>query len=160
MNLEEWDKMEEESSDKTVTTEELDAAIKAYADAREDYDRKKTISNEAHHHAENMKWEVLKLLDAAKKKSYKVDGLASVSKVEKLVVKMPSGHEEKGKLFKWLNENLGAEGFLTYATINHQSLNGLYRKQFEEAAERGENFELPGVGEATTEITLQLRKGK
>lgn len=155
--LDAWDGAAEEAS--TITTEELDAAAKQFAEAREDYEQKKSISNEAYHHAEECKAKLMDLMSKANKKKYSVEGLGSLSVVEKLKVRAPKNLEEKQALYNWLKQEFGesAEAFLS---INHNTLNKLYNEKFEEEAANGNDFKMPGVEEPQTERNIQFRRSK
>ena len=144
-----------------VTVDELDQAVSQMVKAREEYARQKAAATELHYHHENCKQKVLELLRAAGKSSYEVDDVGKVSLVEKLKVKMPVTLEFKEKLFKWLEEKHGTEGFLAHTTINYNTLNRLYNEEFEEAINEGraDTFELPGVEAPETVRELRFRKG-
>lgn len=145
------------SSD-SISVEELDLLSKQYADARADYETKKAISNEAFHHQENLKGKLIELFRKANKKKYSVEGVGNLTVVEKLKVKSPKEIADKKKLFDWFTSEFGEEGMLTFTGVNHNTLNRLYNEKNEEFAERGEQFDMPGVTEPELETTLQLRR--
>lgn len=153
-DLENWDNVQAED----IPTTAFDNAVKTLADAREDYDRKKIVSTEAHHHVENCKKALLELLEKAKKRSYKAEGIGTITRVDKLKVKFPKDHENKALFFKWLTQEMGGEGYLAYATVNYASLNSLFNQMVEDYAEKGKDFTMPGVGEPQSETELRFRK--
>lgn len=143
-----------------VSTEYLDELVLDMQTKKQDYDRKKAISNEADALHKESRSKVVATLQAAGKKKYHVDDVGTVSVTEKLKVQVPKSPEDKAALFKWLKESEGTEGFLTYASVNYQSLQSLYNMKFEEAKEQGvaSEFEIPGVGNPTEEYGLSFRK--
>lgn len=144
----------------SVTTEELDLAVKNMQDSREAYDQRKKLSAEAYHVYQKNKEQVLELLGKTGKSKYVVDGLGTVSVVDKLKVQTPKSNTEKEQFFKWLEEREGHDGFLAYATVNHNTLNSLYKRYVEFHAENGEEFTgIPGIGEPISEKEIRFRKG-
>ena len=135
----------------------VDNAIKELAVLRADYEAKKKASSESHKIYQEKVAVVLEMLEKMGKKSFKTDGVAAVSKKTSLSVRIPSSHDDKASLFKWLKDNLGAEGFLTYATVNSQSRNALYNSMYETAEDK-ENFSISGVGEPVERVTLSFKK--
>lgn len=146
----------------TITVEELDHAVSQMVKAKEEYDRQKAAANELYYHHENCKQKVMELLRAAGKKSYQVDDIGKVTVVEKLKVKMPQTVEFKEKLFNWLQEKHGQEGFLAHTTINYNTLNRLYNEEFEEATNTGNaaDFEIPGLDSPETVRELRFNKAR
>ena len=59
-------------------------------------------------------------------------------------VKIPRNEEDKRALFKWLQDK-GI--FWEVANINSQTLNSLYKNEFEEAISEGRDCVIPGLGE-------------
>jgi hypothetical protein len=73
-------------------------------------------------------------------------------------VQTPKTIEEKKEFFRWLNEK-GPEVYWSYATVNSQSLNALYKAELEVAKEEGNlEFKIPGIGEPTATPILSRRK--
>lgn len=137
-----------------ITVKDLDQAVTEMVEARKQYDDAKELSNAFHAKLEERKERLLQMLEATGKSSYKVDGVGTVSKVEKLKVSMPTTPEAKEKFFSWLLENEGKDGFNHYATVNYQSLNSLYNQRYEEATDKS-MFEIPGI--KAPEVSLELR---
>ena len=152
--------MFEQPVDTSVTTEDLDTAVELMAEAKADYEAKKSISNEAHAEWQTHKAKVISLLRSINKKKYTVDGVGTVSVTEKLKVRTPQAHEDKELFFAWVNENFGREGFLSYLGINYNTLNALYNDQFTKAKEDGvaSDFNIPGVRNPEAEYGLSVRK--
>lgn len=148
--------------DQSITTEQLDDAVKALADSKKEYDLKKQVSNEAHAIMQENQAVLINLLKLANKKKYVVDGYGTASVTEKLKVKTPQHPEDKEKLFQWLKERHGEYGFLSSASVNYQTLNRIYNEAFEEATENGtaDTFGIPGVATPDSESSLSFRRSK
>ena len=155
--LDEFNKVEEENAKASLNLEEMDEAVKLMARLKADYEAKKQESNKAETEYKNQRFKVLELLETAKKTKYYVDGIGTVSTVEKLSVSTPKGLEDKKKLLEWL-QSKGEDFYLTYATVNHQSLNGLYTLMMDQAALEGETVTIPGVDLPTSMKDIRFRK--
>lgn len=140
-----------------LTVAQIDTAIKAYALLREDYEEKKDASTNAKNLMDKQEDVILEMLDKVGKKSFTLDGVGVVTKKTSFSVTTPKTNEDKALLFKWLKENLGADGFLAYASVNSASLNSLYNTMYEEATNKME-FKIDGVGEPTDRVTLSFRR--
>ena len=154
--------MEEAAEDflaktKSVTTDELDYVISQMYSAKKDYETKKLVSTEAQHHLENCKAEVTSLLAKANKSEYVVEGVGKASLIEKLKVLTPQTPEAKAELFKWIKDNMGADGFLTHVSVNYQTLQRLYNEAFA-SAENPAEFHIPGLEAPQSFTELRFRK--
>ena len=149
----------EEKDDSEITVEQVDNAIMVLSQLKEEYETKKEASSLAYSNYEKQQANVIELLTKIGKTSFKLEGVGTVSKKTSLVVQTPKTIEDKALLFKWLKDNLGAEGFLSYASVNSQSLNSLYNTMFEESSDKMA-FKIDGVGEPTERVTLSFRRGK
>lgn len=139
----------------TVTTEELDFAVRGLKDLDEDYEAKKKISSEAHEKYENHRLFLLELLKKANKTKYHVDGLGTVSLAIKTQVKTPKDPDSKKQMIEYF-KTLGPELFNHYVSVNHMTLNSYVNEQLATDPE----FILPGVGEKTETPELRFRKDK
>jgi hypothetical protein len=149
------DQFKPEVEELAVST--VDSAIKELAELRAKYEAEKKIYSESYKLYQEKVAVVLEMLEKMGKKGFKTDGVASVTKKTSLSVRVPSSHDDKAELFKWLKDNLGAEGFLTYATVNSASINALYNSMYETAEDK-ENFKISGIGEPVERVTLSFRK--
>lgn len=137
----------------------LDALVKDYADKRQMYDVAKEESNNRHKLYKEAESRMLEALTAEGKRQYQVAGVGKLSVINKFQVSMPKDHESKKLLLEYL-ESKGEDVFLSYVTVNHQSLNSLYNQENELALENGQIYNLPGVAEATCEQGVRLTKEK
>jgi hypothetical protein len=138
-----------------ITTQQIDEEIKLMMQAKEAYEKIHEEAKNLNAVYETCRERVIDILTRANKTSYKVDGLATVSRFTKFIVKTPKTNEEKAQLFKWLKDNMGAEGFLAYTTINHNSLNSLWNSEFEKATDKTA-FNIPGVGAPVAEENIRV----
>lgn len=139
----------------TVTTEELDFAVKGLKDLEADYDEKKKISSEAHEKFENHRTFLLELLKKANKTKYHVDGFGTVSMAIKTQVKTPKDPESKKQMIEYF-QSLRPELFYHYVSVNHMTLNSYVNEQMA----TDPSFIMPGVGEKQETPELRFRKEK
>lgn len=92
-------------------------------------------------------------LEEAGLKSFK-GTKASVTLVSRWSVKMPKDPEVKDELREWLNERKVFDGLWT---INHQSLNALFKEEMARCQEGGEMIDVPGLSPVEDKY-LQFRK--
>jgi len=147
--------MDWEQENTGITTQQIDEEIINMMKAKEAYEKiheEAKVLNAAY---ETCRERVIDILTRANKSSYKVDGLATISRFTKFVVKTPKTNEEKAQLFKWIKDTMGAEGFLAYASVNHNSLNSLWNSEFEKCEEKA-TFNIPGVGSPVAEENIRV----
>lgn len=146
---------------KTLDLSEMDALVQKALNLWEDYEAKKEVASAAYKEYEAAEATIMSALKDAGKKSYKVDGLATVSIIQKAVVRVPATIEQKRALFAHLNE-IGEEVFYAMATINSQTLNSWYSQKVEEAQREGKllGFQIPGIEAPTTRESLGVRADK
>lgn len=128
-----------------VTTAELDQLVIDLKTARNDYDIAKTISSDKNAIVEELENKLVELLVAANKKTYEVDGVARVTVVNRTSVTTPKTPEEKEALFAFLEKKFGRDGLIAYQSVNSMTLNSLYNKEYEEAIDKGIDFEMGSV---------------
>lgn len=139
-----------------VTTAELDELVVSMKNARSEYDVAKAIASEKNAILEDLENKLVELLVAANKKSYEVDGVARVTVVNRTSVTTPKTIQEKEALFAFLEKKFGREGLIAYQSVNSMTLNSLYNKEYEEAIEKGLDFEMGNVLAMPT-ITRKLQ---
>lgn len=161
-DLNEWGVNTEPVADekRVVTIDELDNAVKAVASARKDYEDKKKISDEASRQVDVAETNLMDLLQAAGKTSYKLDGVASISLYDKFEVKNPSDPEERQKFFDWVEGEYGQAGLDKYRVTNYMAINALYNEWQSACETNGKDPEIPGLGMATARKVLRVTKAK
>jgi carboxypeptidase C (cathepsin A) len=143
--------------EKEISINDIENLIKKMDDAEVDYEGKKRIASEANAVYEGLRKEVLEMLQKAGKDKYS-SNLGTVSVVNTVRVKVPKEFNDKQALLDWLNAQ-GSDMYLTYATVNSQSLNSLYKKLFEEAEDKA-SFKIPGVEAPVSESDIRFRRSK
>lgn len=146
--------------DETISTEQLDQLVKEMAHLKADYEAKKKESTDAHFKYQEARAVLIKTLEAAGKTKYHVDNVGTVSLQTKLKVQTPKTPEDKKSLFNWIRGKYGEEGFLSYAGVNYNTLQGLYNNEFEAAELEGmaDEFHIPGLSQPEHEVGLSFRK--
>lgn len=139
----------------SVTTEQMDEAVKKLKALEDDYDAKKKISSEANELFENQRGLLLSLLQKTGKTKYHVDGLGTVSMAIKTQVKTPKDPDSKKQMIEYF-QSLRPELFYHYVSVNHMTLNSYVNEQLS----TDPDFILPGVGEKTETPELRFRKEK
>ncbi len=140
-----------------ITVKQLDNMVEVLALCRAEKKRIEALKKEAHLTVVEAEHKVMHALELLGKKSYKAEGIGTITRVDKLVIQVPKTPKDKLKMFDWITETLGEEGYFAYATVDSQALTKLYNKQAEERAEKGEIFSMPGVDIPTTRTTLSFR---
>lgn len=154
-DLEEWTPPTDD-----ITTKHLDERITFLDQAKSAYEEAKKLSDEAHRVYDAARSEVMALMEQAGKKSYKVDGVGSVSLRHDLKVKYPATLDDRSKFLEWLRSK-GDEFFNTTVSVNYQTLNSLYNSEFQAAVEAGQGmFEIPGISQPTSEPILSFRRNQ
>jgi len=157
IQLELWDDL---SLDSSITTEDLDKLVSIMKAAKSAYEIAKAQSDSLHKEYNEYRSKVIKALMATNKSKYFVDGVGTVSLVEKLKVRVPNDLQDKANFFNWLTRTMGEEGFLAHVGVNYQTLNSLYNQEFDKAKQDGtaDNFKIPGIGDPESETTLSFRQ--
>lgn len=100
---------------------------------------------------------ILEVLTAQERSSYKSPS-GTVIRQNRYSVQTPKTVEQKQAFFGWLRAK-SEDVMWQYTTVNSQSLNALYKQEFEIAKEEGNlDFALPGIGEPTLMTSLARRK--
>lgn len=142
-----------------ITVGELQFLVKAMFEKRSEYEAKSNEAKLLSEELEALKYKVLTYLQDNNQSNFKVDGIGQVYTTNKYQVTMPK-EPEKAKILR--NYLLGTEGLEGYLTVNHQSLNSLYKSKVEEALAGGRPISdaLPGVSEPQVFTVIAMRKGK
>lgn len=136
-----------------ITTEELDDAAREFSEARLEYDEKKEISNKADAKVKLLKRKLLELLERANKSNWDLEGVGKFIKTVKYQVRTPKDLESKAKMLKHFKE-LGADQYLSYVSVNFQSLNSYINQEME----NDPSFKMPGVEDPIANENITWRK--
>jgi hypothetical protein len=146
-----------------IATEDLDSALAAVKLSQAEYDAAKEVSNEKHAKMEMDKEHLIALMKRANKSRWEVAEIGGFSLIDTLKFKVPDSLEGKGEFFKFLKsptaqELLGQDAatiFLTYATVNYNTLNSLCKTLKETAADKGLDLQIPGLAQPIAESNLR-----
>jgi hypothetical protein len=156
----EW--MEVASAGSGVTTDELDKRGQAYQDAYAKYEEAKLVSKKLLAEAERLEGKMIEAMEQAGKSKYIVEGVGTFYFVDKMTVTTPKTIENTRALFNYIREKHGEDFFYTTAGVNHQTLQKLYKTDFEEMVEtspdKAATFAIPGLQPPTSMRSLNLRK--
>lgn len=141
MDLNQWN---ETAPKAEVSLELMDQMIREYKQKRDEYDRLTKIAKEAWEPVQEIQDRILAALEAAGKKSYKVDGLGTFSTITKHSVKIPDTLEKKRELFSYIKETYGEDAFDSLVAIHHGTLNSFYNQELEKH-QNDPLFQIPGI---------------
>jgi hypothetical protein len=149
--------MFEEKPLEALTVSQLQNIIKEFKALRDEVDELEKVLKLKNEKLTEYKSRIVDTLTAHNMTSFKVDGIGAVSVVNKYQVSFPKDLEGQEKLRAYLAEN----GMVNMLTVNHQTLNSLFKSLSEEALEAGRSLSevIPGVGEPKVFTTVSFRKG-
>ena len=150
--------MWEQEPKEEISLLDMDKAIEVLREAKDLYTEASKTSKALYADVKKFESQVVDMMERSGKKRYIAEGIGQVSISENLSVATPKTPEEKEAFFAWLKEEMGQDGYLTYATVNSASLNSLYKQKVEEYGERGEVLEIAGLQQPTSFTKLSLRK--
>lgn len=121
---------------------------------------KETLSTETTR-LENLKAKMIAYLEHFGKHHYPIPGVGAFTIRERQTVTIPKDSETKKQFLQWLRSK-GDEVYLTYVTVNHNTLQGIYNDEFETAVKEGRSgeFQIPGIGSPKLVKNLAVTKGK
>ena len=141
-----------------ISVEDMDNAVRELREAKDVYTEENNKVKELYARVKEAESKVIGLLQSANKSRYIVEGVGQITLSEMLSVQTPKTPEQKQAFFNWLREEMGEDGYLTYASVNANPLNSLYKQKVEEYGERGEVLEIDGLEAPTSYTKLSLRK--
>lgn len=138
--------------------ENLDKLVAEMQRARKRHDDAKKETSLLWETYEELRAKVSLILRNCGKTKYYVDGLGTVSIVDKYNFKMPKDPEDKTKFLNYIKDNFGAETLTNLITINHNSLNSFLSEEKEKVMS-GEAVDIPGMESPVGYQELRFRKG-
>ena len=153
--MEQQEEFYEVEPKKEVSVTDLTRLVCQYVDSRAEYDEAKTLSSAKHDVVEGHKTKIIEMLNEAGLKKFSVPGVGDIMKIETLTYQTPKDPADKEKLFGYIENKFGKDGFLAYASINHQTLNSLAKLLVE-----GGETAIPGLGLPKSEPTLRFNRSK
>lgn len=148
----------EEKTPDAVSLSELRGMVTELFKLRKEADEIDKTLTEKNKVVEELKQKVLSILESNNQTSFPVDGVGTVYTSSKLSVSMPKDPEKAESLRQYFYKN----GMADYLTVNHQSLNSIYKGLVEDAQAKGTSIAdvLPELGEPKVYVTIGMRKGK
>lgn len=142
----------------SITVAELDAHIKLIAEKEAEIEKQKAILTEHNKQLAVLEGRCVEYLKELGRDNY-AGPSGKVSIKQKWRVNMPVDDNAKRLLFTHLRER---EIFDKYATVNSNSLNALFMRDWEAAKEHGEGltFTMPGIEAPTLFEALEYKEVK
>lgn len=161
--LEQWDQAQQAAS--PITVEELDEWGRKWKEATEAHEAAKKVASEKYKILDEIEGKFVEALKQAGRNKYYVEGIGLIGFNNRMSVQTPKTIEEKKALAKYIQDTYGATVFWDKFSINSQTLQGFYKKEyelFEERCEADPNygvqnpFHIPGL--APPVATTGLKK--
>lgn len=126
---------------------------------RDEYDTKKRDLEDLGAQCDSLESKLMTHLQENDMKSFKVDGVASISISERMTVQTPKTNDDKAAFFKWLGTTKGDDVMINYMTVNSNSLNSLIKAEYESLTDEQKLlFQVPGLQPAALSYKLSVRK--
>jgi hypothetical protein len=130
----------------SITVLELEAKIREMRKKHAAYDAVKKQAEALYAEYVQLEEAIMQDLERLGKKSYKVEGLGTISVAEKLTVTTPKTVEDKMGLMDYILNKYGRDVMLSKFSVNYQTLQAFYTEEYE-LSEHKATFKLPGIGE-------------
>lgn len=142
----------------SVTVADLDELIAKIAKKEGEIEIQEDILKEKNKELATLQGKCVQYLNELNRKNYESPS-GKVTIAQKWRVNLPADDNAKRALFEHLRER-GI--FDKYATVNSNSLNSLYKQDWEAAKERGEGleFSMPGIGAPNLFEALSFKAAK
>ena len=138
---------------------ELQELVTTLKSIRDDYDAKKKELENIGAQCDAMEATLMQHLQENDMKSFKVDGVATISVTERMTVQTPKTIEDKAAFFKWLGTTKGDDVMMNYMTVNSQSLNSFFKAEWDGLTDEEKLvFQIPGLQPAALSYKLSVRK--
>lgn len=157
--LEAWDQVVQESS--KITVEELDEWGRKWKEASEEYATASARASELYKVKEELEGKFVEALQQAGRQKYFVEGIGLVGFSKRMSVQTPKTIEDKQALAKWMQDTYGKEFFWEKFSVNSQTLQSMYNKEYEifeercEATGQSEQFHIPGLAPPVAKVGLR-----
>lgn len=135
-----------------MTLQQLDQLVKELKEARADYDEKAKAKTEANAKCEALENKLMDILQELGRTSYDAEGVAKITRVSKLVYRVPGSLDAKRQLYNYIQSRYGVETLTSMLSINHNTLNSWANKEREDVGI------IPGLETPTSVDYLQMRK--
>jgi len=149
-----------EEQKEEISIRAMTAYITTMRELRASYEAAKALSTQAHDAYKEAESLVLDALTASGLKKFNVDGLGTATVKKKFQVVVPQDVEDKRKIYKYIQDQYGADILDEYRSINYQSLNSFYNQEAEIAADNKRDLVIPGLAEPTVKETVAWTKDR
>lgn len=164
--LNEWDQAEQDAS--PITVEQLDEWGRKWKKAKQDLEVASAHKTELEKVKEEIEGKFVEALNQAGRKKYHVEGIGLVGFWTRMSVQTPKTIADKQALAKYMEEKYGKVFFWDKFSVNSQTLQSFYNKEFEIFEEKSEAqgpqetaFHIPGLAPPVAKIGLKtLSKDK
>lgn len=138
-----------------VSVEALDRLVIEIMEARKEVEVQQAILTEKNKKVMELEGKAVAHLKETGREKYQTP-FGTIRILNRWRVNLPKTSEDKKALFDFLRER---EIFDTYATVNSNSLNSFYMKEWEAAQQRGEGmtFSMPGIKAPSLFESFSLR---
>ena len=133
---------------------QMDKLVESYRLARLKYEAKKKESADLYHELEEAESLVRNALLTSGKSKYFVDGIGTVSIVQKSSFQTPKDYDSKKALFDYIQNKYGEEALVNYLSIHSASLNSFANKELESDP----TLQISGLTTPTITTELRFRK--
>ena len=139
---------------------------KFLAKCREAWEQKAVVEKlkdelkEANGEFTRLKNEIEKAMEASELEKQHIPGYGTISRVQKLSVKVPATPDEKKALFDWIQSTKGADVLFSLQSINSKTLNAMYKEEMDNAIKEGNTkFHMPGIQPPKAYYEIGMKKG-
>jgi len=127
-------------------------------DARDEAEIAEQHFKEKSARCEALKAKVQAYMDDAGMEKYHCASRGLVYTTQRMSVTVPKDDDRRAQFFAYLRDKGVFENLIT---VNFQTLNALYKAEFEAAVAAGlPDYKMPGIGEPSFAKTLTMRRGK
>ncbi len=138
----------------TLEVGQLDFMVASYRENRIAYEEQDKLAKEQFHKMKAAEDLVKQSLIALGKTKYFVDGLGTVSIVQKSSVTTPKSNEEKEALFGYIRDKFGVDGLTAMISVHSATLNSFVNKELD----ADPSLVIPGLTTPTVTTELRFRK--
>lgn len=138
----------------TLEVGQLDTMVATYRELRQIYEDQDKLAKEQYHRMKVAQDLVQQSLLALGKTKYFVDGIGTVSLVQKSSVTTPKTNEDKEALFAYIYSKFGEQGLIAMQSVHSTTLNSFVNKELE----NDPSLVIPGLSTPTVTTELRFRK--
>lgn len=155
MSADDWSESAPETNpqEAALTLEALDQMIREFRALRTIKEDRAEALKSANAELDEAEEKLIKTLNAAGKKSYKLDGVGLVTVTVRTGFKIPADENAKTEFFNYITEKYGEDTLMGMLSIHSATLNKFATGEVGQGV-----MKIPGLGEPTVTEGLSLRK--